>query len=414
MGPAGKNLQSQAMQTSSDSKRNREDAPALVPGQDRQKWRRDVMSWMDIVETRAKVKDKKSIATEATFAYVLYDAVDSCYQKVLDHARDSGTLSFDGEKQRQKAVVMKIIELIGQDTPLEIIDRLLSVYKQVHTCIRLQNEQPSQFATRFRGLASKYMSLAGVSATEQESQLLAMVMLQNARLPSDTQNAVKIQLVAQGQQRTSSSQSPLPVSKDFMNNLSNMMATLSTAYQSADTGNVAGPSGNDTEMRIFSVSAYDHILQMIKNAAQITSAELSRTRIATASRDTKHKIYLDDVYNILKSLDTSGKLFKQRSSIEHKDKGLFVAEEHTLLPKSAALFAATASRKRPTRLHNKSRKFSERKKNTTCHSCKQTGHWRGDPECPNKRPKIDTFNGQPNATTRDGSQANEADKDFRN
>jgi len=116
-------------------RRSLEDAPPLVPGQDRQKWHRDVFSW-------------------ATFSYVLYDAVHHSYQKVLDHAKDSGSLNSD-----------------GQNTPSEIIDRLLSAYQHVHTCVRHEKDQQWKYATRFRGLEFEYMSLAGVSATEQESSL---------------------------------------------------------------------------------------------------------------------------------------------------------------------------------------------------------------------------------------------------
>jgi len=148
MSPRGK----QPVMSYTEAKRSLEDAPPLVPGQDRQKWRCDVFSWMELISKRAEVKDKKSIATQAKFAYVLYDAVHPSYQKVLDHAKDSGALSSEGQSFRQRAVVEQIIELIGRDTPLEIIDRLLSAYQHVHTCVRHEKEEPSKYATRFRGL----------------------------------------------------------------------------------------------------------------------------------------------------------------------------------------------------------------------------------------------------------------------
>jgi len=59
---------------------------------------------------------------------------------------------------------------------------------------------------RYRGAASHYMDLAHVSSCSQDSPLLAMVLLENAQLTSDTLQIAKLQLSQKGQQRTS----PLP------------------------------------------------------------------------------------------------------------------------------------------------------------------------------------------------------------
>jgi len=66
---------------------------------------------MELISKRAEVKAKKSIATQATFAYVLYDALQPSYQKVLDHVKDSGALNSEGLSYRQRAVVEHRSEL---------------------------------------------------------------------------------------------------------------------------------------------------------------------------------------------------------------------------------------------------------------------------------------------------------------
>jgi len=141
MGPAGMNPRNKfAMEPKAGSARSLEDPPELKPGQDRQKWRRDVSYWMTYISKRASAGEKKSIATLATLSYELYNAVHHSFQSVLDHARDRGELSFEVETFRQRATVEKIIDLIGKDTPLEIVDRLLSYYQRVHTCVRYDDE----------------------------------------------------------------------------------------------------------------------------------------------------------------------------------------------------------------------------------------------------------------------------------
>jgi hypothetical protein len=58
-----------------------------------------------------------------------------------------------------------------------------------------------KFTVRYRGVASNYMDLANVSCNSKDSQLLAMVLLEDARLTPDTLSGAKLQLVQQAQQR---------------------------------------------------------------------------------------------------------------------------------------------------------------------------------------------------------------------
>jgi hypothetical protein len=87
------------------------------------------------------------------------------------------------------AVVEKIIELIGFETPLESTSSLLQAYRAVYKCSRGPKEPLDRFFIRFRGVASIYLELENVSASSQDSQLLAVVLLQNAELTPDTQHS---------------------------------------------------------------------------------------------------------------------------------------------------------------------------------------------------------------------------------
>ena len=64
---------------------------------------------------------------------MLYNALHHSYQSVLDHEIVKGNLSLDADTHRQKAVVEQIINMIGRETPLETIDRVLNTYHNVQT-----------------------------------------------------------------------------------------------------------------------------------------------------------------------------------------------------------------------------------------------------------------------------------------
>jgi len=278
------------------------DAPPLNPGQDRKAWRRDVEAWVDFITQRANSGEKASKATQATFGYLLYSAVHSSYQSVLNNARDSGTLDLRTAEDSTRAV-RKIVELIGEDTPLEDTNRVVSAYQDVHQCCRLDNESPSIYADRFRGLASVYMSLVGISSTTSDSQLLAMVLLQNAKLDKNTNNAIKIQLITQASQRPKDKDTvQYTVSQKSCDDLETAVKVLTDRIKSLkDTdapAKIAITVSSDAHTDILDEA--DKILWLItavKHGNDHKSQVLSRKE--------NPKILLDDVFNVLHTLDSS-------------------------------------------------------------------------------------------------------------
>jgi hypothetical protein len=74
------------------------------------------------------------------------------------------------------------------------------------------------------GAASHYMDLANVASNSQDSQLLAMVLLEIAQLTPDTLQRAKFQLVLQSQQRaTLSGSSATDFSKQHSAKCANML-----------------------------------------------------------------------------------------------------------------------------------------------------------------------------------------------
>ena len=383
MGPGGM-APKKALEEVNAKPTSLQDPPPLRPGQDRQKWRRDVNSWMAYITRRASVGEKKSLATQATLCYELYNALDASYQSVIDHAKITKSISFDVEPHQQEEAVLKIVSLIGADTSLEIIDRALNAYKNVHMCIRSNSEQPSEFATRFRGLVSQYMSLTGISVTETESQLMAMIMLQNSRLPHDTQNAVKLLLVTQVQQkRASQIAKAVKLSVHDTENLKNYVRDASDIYGKADGIEVPDNNGQSEQRRTLSEADLSRLIDIATNMTHLLQC-------VTREGDSGHDIYVDDVFNALQSLDSDSSQQKNHNSTSKRtsrdDFHVAVQKATMMAIQNQREYSIGALTVQPRR---QSTKLTERKMNSRCHRCKRKGHWKGDAECPmTKRRKI--------------------------
>jgi hypothetical protein len=165
--------------------RKPEEASPLYPGADRFRWRGQVSAWVSYIHRRADAGDKLCKSHAATFSDLLYAAAHPSYQKVLELSK-SASLDFPVPAEKQPDVVQDILRLIGFETPIEATSRLLEAYKAVHACIRYSKEALDKFTVIYRGVASNYMDLANLSCNRKDSQLLALVLLENAQLTPDT------------------------------------------------------------------------------------------------------------------------------------------------------------------------------------------------------------------------------------
>jgi hypothetical protein len=105
-------------------------------------------------------------------------------------------------------------------------------YKAVHACTHYPNEPVDRFTVRYRGAASHYMDLANVASNSQDSQLLALVLLENTQLSPDTLQGAKFQPVQQALPRTSTSSSnATEVAKKNSSKCSEMLEILQTLQQ---------------------------------------------------------------------------------------------------------------------------------------------------------------------------------------
>jgi hypothetical protein len=241
MGPG---VKSGAQDRSLAQPRKPEEAPPLYPVADRLRWRRQVLAWVSYIQRRAATGDKVQSSHRGQSAeqppgtksashtqphlltFFMQQFIHPSYQKIIELEK-STTINFSAPTEKQPEVVQEIVRLIGHETLIETMTRLLTAYKAVHACTRYPNEPIDLFKVRYRGAASHYMDLANVASNSQDSQLLTMVLLENAQVTPDTLQGAKLQLIQQSQQRAAlSGSSATDVAKQQSAKCTNMLETL--------------------------------------------------------------------------------------------------------------------------------------------------------------------------------------------
>jgi len=156
-----------------------------------------------IVKKLAKGGDSRAQGVASALGEALYAVLDESSRSRVDEVIAHGVIKFDTEEedseQAPKEIVNLIIELIAQDSPTDGIKRLVKMSQDVYDCIRKSSETPADFACRFRGLASRYLTHCYSEHAHHDdhlSQNFATLMIENARLSSSTYNAVVAHLVA--------------------------------------------------------------------------------------------------------------------------------------------------------------------------------------------------------------------------
>ena len=121
------------------------------------------------------------------------------HRAVVDEAQSKEQIDYRQEDQVQG--VKEIVNLIAVDPPIAIVTRLISSFNKVTSCVRRNNEYLNIFVDRFRGVASQDLMHAGASTSSRIGEVLAITMLNNAKLEEGTLTNAKMQLVALAESR---------------------------------------------------------------------------------------------------------------------------------------------------------------------------------------------------------------------
>jgi hypothetical protein len=394
MGPG---VKSGAQDRSLAQPRKPDEAPPLYPGADRLRWRRQVLAWVSYIQRRAATGDKVCKSHAATLADLLYAAVHPSYQKIIELEK-STTINFSAPTEKQPEVVQEIVRLIGHETPIETTTRLLTAYKAVHACTRYPNEPIDRFTVRYRGAASHYMDLANVASNSQDSQLLAMVLLENAQLTPDTLQGAKLQLVQQSQQRAAlSGSSAIDVAKKHSTKCTSMLDTLLSL------------PGNSPEDHI-GISPSTYILSSEQRETLLDG--VSSLNESFRQSDVPHEpfslqesptpIFLEDAVLVLQTFTSPTETpFKTVPSISHMAPSLFSNQPLVMHHQPPG---PNYNIRRENTNHGNSLK-----KRTRCHACHRFGHWKGDTSCPSSKRTKNSGNASNSTQQRNVPHENDHD-----
>ena len=76
-------------------------APKLLLGDDRRRWRRDVLEWVKFTKLRAASGEKTTNVDKLTMTYMLYRALHQDYNSMVDNTCDHRDIVFNGDVEHQ-------------------------------------------------------------------------------------------------------------------------------------------------------------------------------------------------------------------------------------------------------------------------------------------------------------------------
>ena len=128
-------------------------------------------------------------------------------QEVVNGLNAEGVIDEDNaDPVKQEEYLRIVLDKVAFDTPTEAVNRIAEAFAKTHSCKRGTSEAISTYVARFRGAASRYLSLSKLSPRSRESQLLALVMIENAGLDATTQANVKLQLAVMADETSQKNQ----------------------------------------------------------------------------------------------------------------------------------------------------------------------------------------------------------------
>ena len=181
--------------------------PVLTPSTDKHVYRRAVSTWITHLKNAAENKDRQAKTIRMELVSALRSKMSLDLQEVVNGLNAEGVIDEDNaDPVKQEEYLRIVLDKVAFDTPTEAVNRIAEAFAKTHACKRGASEGISTYIARFRGAASRYLSLSKLSPRSRESQLLALVMIENAGLDDTTQANVKLQLAVMADESNQKSQ----------------------------------------------------------------------------------------------------------------------------------------------------------------------------------------------------------------
>ena len=346
--------------------------PFLTTTTDKFKWRKQVTLWSTTVSRLARGGNKRAKGILSSLGITLFNALDTVFAYNAERAITAGLVDLDLDDEdpatptNQLELVRKIISIVAKDSATDGIRRLVQMMRDVFGCTRKSGESTAIYARRFQGLAFQYLNHCDAVAAEQYSQNFAMMLLENAKIPSSVYSTVVTQLVSQSQNTCSNpDEKILLISKAALKSIAAKAKMIENTQQASTTA----PDGASQVAETLEYLAQSNgIKQLIRNTMR------SNKRHEREYRAT-FRVALDDAVEALVDVKVDDKpkhdahTPKALGSMMKKRK----FEDMTQQPTKGGY----RTQRYKVRIHN----GEGPKANSKCKGCGEPNHWYKDPEC---------------------------------
>lgn len=343
--------------------------PFLSPTTDKFKWRKQVQLWATTVKRFAKGGDKRARGILNAIGLTLFNALDAVFASKVERAITAGLVSLDLDDDESTnanptTVVQEIIDIVAKDSPTDGIHRLVQMMRNIYGCTRKNGEDVAIYARRFQSLALDYLNHCDAIAAEQDSQNFAMLLLENANIPSSVYSAVVTQLVSAATARQTDDNGKIYIiSKGALHDT---LSKLETIEQSHST------QGEDTTVQdspdIQCLPELQAIKKVIQNAINKNNRHEKEDRAS-------FRVTLDDAVEALADVKVDDN--RDTDAIKLKTNGTMMGKRSYNDSNDNSL------KKFPRNTRNKIHipNGEGPKARTRCRACGKPNHWYKDPEC---------------------------------
>lgn len=164
--------------------------PILKPETDRLQWREEIRDWSINVVACAEGGDGRAKGVATCLGLTVYRSLETSLKEQVKESVRCGEIvlkpSGDKNTDVQMKTLEKIISIVARDTPVDRVTRMVRLNTQVHRCIRKDTESIKTYINRFKAPALAYLNLTRSGQDSSDSQVFAMTLILNAKLPTQT------------------------------------------------------------------------------------------------------------------------------------------------------------------------------------------------------------------------------------
>ena len=131
----------------------------------------------------------------------------------------------------QNSILEKILNIVAKDSAVDTIKIMVRLNKEIHGCILTKDETISTYMERFSRPAQAYLNLVNANQDGANSQKFAIVLLVNARVPTQTFNNLLSSLVSTAKHRTGSATSEVTLTEAIITVVLRLLQRMQSALE---------------------------------------------------------------------------------------------------------------------------------------------------------------------------------------